>query len=69
MDLHLLGVGGSDTGEDVLGDSLGLHVGVADARGQLRQRNQPHVQRQRLAAALHHIHHLAPRRPLLHHTP
>ena len=44
----LVGKLGGDAREDVLGDSLGLHVGVADAGGQLAQGHQPHVHGQPL---------------------
>ncbi len=60
-----MGVGRGDAGKDVLGDALGLQVGMADARDELRQRHQPHIQRQRLGEPLHYVYHLAARRPLL----
>ena len=45
---HLMGKLCSDACEDVLGDALGLHMGVADARGQLAQGYKPHVHGQPL---------------------
>lgn len=62
---HLVRELGSDAGEDVLGDALRLHMRVADAAGQLAQGHQPHVHGQPLGQILHHVNHLAPRRPLL----
>ncbi len=57
---HLVRELRSDAREDVLGNSLGLHVGVADAGGQLAQGHQPHVHGQPLGQVLHHVDNLAP---------
>lgn len=53
-----------DAREYVLRQLLRARVRVADAAGQLRQRDQPHVQRQRAERVAHDLAHLLAR-PLL----
>ncbi len=63
---HLMGIRPSDASEKVLDHFLGVQVGVADARNELREGHQPHIQRQCLYVSRHDVYHLRARGPLLH---
>ena len=51
--VYLLGIVGSEAGEDVLSHVLGSLVGVADPAGQLWEGHQPNVQGQVFDQPLH----------------